>query len=140
MYFNARFEVGRFLVTLTSEKNCLLVCFFCSCLKPDCSISSKSTSAHDNNLGLYQKNNLTSFEVELRVDFQEHGFCWSAECLSSVGGRSTEKAHVSWLIVSRGFSGRRVFHNDMERPCDMHERCIQLSHFLFPIPHFLWTL
>lgn len=67
--------------------------------------------------------------MELRVDTQERASCWRrfkdptnrAECLSSVGGRSTEKARVSWLIVSRGFGGRRVFHNDTERPCDTHE-------------------
>lgn len=60
----------------------------------------------------------------------------TAECLSSVGGRSTEKARVSWLIVSRGFGGRRVFHNDMELLCDMHERGHPALSLLIPDSSF----
>lgn len=56
--------------------------------------------------------------------------------LSPVGGRSTQKARVSWLIVSRGFGGRRVFHNDTERLRDMHKRGHPALSLLIPDSSF----
>lgn len=59
-----------------------------------------------------------------------------AEYFSSVGGQSTEKGDVSWLIVTRGFSGHSVFHNDMERPLDMRVRGHPALSLLIPDSSF----
>lgn len=58
------------------------------------------------------------------------------EYFSSVGGQSTERAHASWLIVTRGFSGHHVFHNDMERSLDMHTRGHPALSLLIPDSSF----
>lgn len=58
------------------------------------------------------------------------------ESFCSVGGQSTEEAYVSWLIVTRGFSGHHVFHNDMERSLDMRTRGHPALSLLIPDSSF----
>lgn len=58
------------------------------------------------------------------------------EYFSSVGGQSTKKAYVSWLIVTRGFSGHHVFHNDIERSLDMRARGHPVLSLLIPDSSF----
>lgn len=43
---------------------------------------------------------------------------------------------VSCLTDTSSFVGRHLFHNDMEPPLTGVQGDIQISHFLFPIPHF----
>lgn len=58
------------------------------------------------------------------------------EYFSSAGGHSAKTAYVSWLLVPRGFGGRHVFHNDMERSLDMRARGHPALSLLIPDSSF----
>lgn len=63
-------------------------------------------------------------------------------CLSCADGPSTEWARASWLIVTRGLEvsvAVLCFTITWNGRLTCLQGDIQPSHFLFLIPHFLWT-
>lgn len=118
--------------------NFSVVCSLTHCNLRAASVSAKTDPAWSHTAGRHSEQWATFPELfhSLAVCRMKEGEKAMLKVMCSVGGQCTEKAHVSWLIVGRGFGGHSVFHNDMEQLPDMHARGHPLLSLLIPDSSF----